>query len=160
MLDHLLDLVTGNGEIATGIEYVGLFVEYATDTRCHSKTDIGVDVDLANSECSCLTELLLRDTNCIRHVSAVLVNHLNEFLRYGRRTVKNDRETRESLDALFKNVETERRRYENAVSISCASLLILVGVVLDTLQQIESHLLMRHYDGLMKTGRLTGRSGM
>lgn len=40
------------------------------------------------------------------------------------------------------------------------SLLILVGVVLDTLQQIESHLLMRHYDGLMKTGRMKGRSGM
>ena len=40
------------------------------------------------------------------------------------------------------------------------SLLILVGVILDTLQQVESHLLMRHYDGLMKTGRLTGRSGM
>ena len=40
------------------------------------------------------------------------------------------------------------------------SLLILVGVVLDTLQQVESYLLMRHYDGLMKTGRLTGRSGM
>ncbi|MFD2967093.1 preprotein translocase subunit SecY [Sphingobacterium bambusae] len=38
------------------------------------------------------------------------------------------------------------------------SLLILVGVVLDTLQQIESHLLMRHYDGLMKTGRVKGRS--
>lgn len=40
------------------------------------------------------------------------------------------------------------------------SLLILVGVVLDTLQQIESQLLMRHYDGLMKTGRLKGRTGM
>ena len=40
------------------------------------------------------------------------------------------------------------------------SLLILVGVILDTLQQIESYLLMRHYDGLMKTGRLQGRSGM
>ncbi|MDR3236676.1 MAG: preprotein translocase subunit SecY [Prevotellaceae bacterium] len=39
------------------------------------------------------------------------------------------------------------------------SLLILVGVVLDTLQQIESHLLNRHYDGLMKTGRLKGRNG-
>ena len=38
------------------------------------------------------------------------------------------------------------------------SLLILVGVVLDTLQQIESHLLMRHYDGLMKTGRIMGRT--
>lgn len=38
------------------------------------------------------------------------------------------------------------------------SLLILVAVVLDTLQQVESHLLMRHYDGLMKTGRLKGRT--
>jgi preprotein translocase subunit SecY len=36
------------------------------------------------------------------------------------------------------------------------SLLILVGVVLDTLQQIESHLLMRHYDGLLDTGRVRG----
>ncbi|PWK74151.1 protein translocase subunit secY/sec61 alpha [Mucilaginibacter oryzae] len=40
------------------------------------------------------------------------------------------------------------------------SLIILVGVVLDTLQQIESHLLMRHYDGLMKTGRIKGRTAM
>ena len=38
------------------------------------------------------------------------------------------------------------------------SLLIMVGVVLDTLQQIESHLLMRHYDGLTKSGRIKGRS--
>jgi preprotein translocase subunit SecY len=40
------------------------------------------------------------------------------------------------------------------------SLIILVGVVLDTLQQIESHLLMRHYDGLMKTGRVKGRTAV
>ncbi|MBQ9287480.1 MAG: preprotein translocase subunit SecY [Bacteroidaceae bacterium] len=39
------------------------------------------------------------------------------------------------------------------------SLLILVGVVLDTLQQIESHLMMRHYDGLLNSGRIKGRSG-
>ncbi len=38
------------------------------------------------------------------------------------------------------------------------SLLIMVGVVLDTLQQIESYLLMRHYDGLMKTGKIAGRA--
>ncbi len=37
-------------------------------------------------------------------------------------------------------------------------LLIVVGVALDTLQQIESHLLMRHYDGFMKKGRIRGRS--
>jgi preprotein translocase subunit SecY len=40
------------------------------------------------------------------------------------------------------------------------SLLILVGVVLDTLQQIESYLLMRHYDGLMKSGRIKGRTSI
>ena len=38
------------------------------------------------------------------------------------------------------------------------SLLIMVGVVLDTLQQVESHLLMRHYDGLVKSGRVKGRT--
>ena len=44
------------------------------------------------------------------------------------------------------------------------SLLIMIGVVLDTLQQIESYLLMRHYDGLMKTGgrarKTQGASGV
>ena len=38
------------------------------------------------------------------------------------------------------------------------SLLIMVGVVIDTLQQIESHLLMRHYDGLMDSGKIRGRA--
>jgi preprotein translocase subunit SecY len=38
------------------------------------------------------------------------------------------------------------------------SLLILVGVVLDTLQQVESYLLMKHYEGLMKSGRVKGRT--
>jgi preprotein translocase subunit SecY len=38
------------------------------------------------------------------------------------------------------------------------SLLIMVGVALDTLQQVESHLLMRHYDGFMKSGRMKGRA--
>jgi len=38
------------------------------------------------------------------------------------------------------------------------SLLIIVGVVLDTLQQVESHLMMHHYDGLMKSGKIKGRT--
>ena len=38
------------------------------------------------------------------------------------------------------------------------SLLIMVGVILDTLQQIESYLLMRHYEGMMKSGKLRGRT--
>ncbi|MCK4812618.1 MAG: preprotein translocase subunit SecY, partial [Candidatus Marinimicrobia bacterium] len=37
------------------------------------------------------------------------------------------------------------------------SVIILVGVALDTLQQIESHLISRHYDGFMKSGKIKGR---
>jgi len=44
-----------------------------------------------------------------------------------------------------------------AIFFGGTSLLILVQVTLDTLQQIESHLLMRHYDGFMKSGRVRGR---
>lgn len=47
---------------------------------------------------------------------------------------------------------------EFAMFFGGTSLLILVGVVLDTLQQIESYLLMRHYDGLMKDGKIKGRN--
>lgn len=47
-----------------------------------------------------------------------------------------------------------------AIFFGGTSLLILVAVVLDTLQQVESYLLMRKYDGLVKSGRLKGRSGM
>ena len=49
---------------------------------------------------------------------------------------------------------------EFAQFIGGTSLLILVGVVLDTLQQVESHLWMRHYDGLLKSGRIKGRAGV
>jgi len=47
--------------------------------------------------------------------------------------------------------------YELASFFGGTSLLIIVGVALDTLQQIESHLLMRHYDGFLKSGKLRGR---
>lgn len=49
--------------------------------------------------------------------------------------------------------------YSFAQFFGGTSILIMVGVSLDTLQQIESHLLMRHYDGFMKTGRIRGRRG-
>jgi preprotein translocase subunit SecY len=47
-----------------------------------------------------------------------------------------------------------------AIFFGGTSLLILVQVTLDTLQQIESHLLMRHYDGFMKSGKMRGRRQM
>ncbi|MCH8327064.1 MAG: preprotein translocase subunit SecY [Candidatus Marinimicrobia bacterium] len=47
--------------------------------------------------------------------------------------------------------------YDLASFFGGTSLLIIVGVALDTLQQVESHLLMRHYDGFLKSGRIKGR---
>ena len=57
-----------------------------------------------------------------------------------------------SLAMKFLNIEQSFAYFYGGTS-----LLIMVGVVLDTLKQIESYLLMRHYDGLMKTGRIQGR---
>ena len=92
--------------------------------------------------------------------------------------VKPGKKTVEYLDSIMSRVTLPGSIFLGIISIlpaiamifginnqfaSCyggTSLLILVGVVLDTLQQVESYLLMRHYDGLMKTGRLSGRSGM
>lgn len=56
--------------------------------------------------------------------------------------------------AMIANINTQFAYFYGGTS-----LLIMVGVVLDTLQQIESYLLNRHYDGLMKSGKLKGRAG-
>ncbi len=58
--------------------------------------------------------------------------------------------------AVFPDVLT--RQLKIPIYFGGTSLLIVVGVGLDTMKQIESHLLMRHYDGFMKKGRLKGRS--
>jgi preprotein translocase subunit SecY len=50
--------------------------------------------------------------------------------------------------------------YNFASFFGGTTILIMVGVALDTLQQVESHLVMRHYDGLMKSGRIRGRRRM
>ncbi|HEX4646661.1 MAG TPA: preprotein translocase subunit SecY, partial [Verrucomicrobiae bacterium] len=47
--------------------------------------------------------------------------------------------------------------YAVATFFGGTSILIVVGVMLDTMRQMESHLLMRHYDGFLKTGRGGGR---
>lgn len=57
--------------------------------------------------------------------------------------------------AMMANVNTQFAYFYGGTS-----LLIMVGVVLDTLQQIESYLLNRHYDGLMKSGKLKGRANV
>lgn len=61
--------------------------------------------------------------------------------------------------AILPNIISGRLRIDFTISqfFGGTSLLILVGVMLDTMRQVESHLLMRHYDGFMKKGKLRGR---
>ena len=91
--------------------------------------------------------------------------------------VKPGKQTKDYLDAIMDRITLPGALFLAVVAIMPAfarvagismefsqffggtSLLILVGVVLDTLQQVESHLLMRHYDGLLKSGRIKGRTG-
>ena len=82
--NHILNSLTSGLEILSGIEVIGMLYEVLTDVSGHCKTDIGVDIDLTNGKLGSLTELILGDADSIRHISAVLVDHLYEFLRYGR----------------------------------------------------------------------------
>ena len=107
MGDHILDRLTGGLEVLPGIKMIRMFRKVLTDNRGHGQTDIGVDVDLADSAAGCLTELLFRNADSTGHVSAVLVDLGNEFLRHGRRTVEHDREAGQLLGALFEHVEPE-----------------------------------------------------
>lgn len=101
MSNHILNSLASRFQILTRIEVIRMLCKILTDVSCHSKTDIGVDVDLTYCKLSCLTKLLFRNTHCIRHIAAILVNHLNELLRNGRRSVQNDRETGQTLNALL-----------------------------------------------------------
>ena len=80
--------------------------------------------------------------------------------------VKPGKKTVEYLDSIMSRITLPGSLFLGIVAIMPAfarlfggtSLLILVGVVLDTLQQVESHLMMHHYDGLMKNGKIKGRT--
>ena len=97
-----------------------MIVEVLTDRTCHSQTQVRVDVDLADSHGSSLTELFFRNAYSIRHIAAVFIDHLDVFLRNAGGTVENDREARQTLGNFFQDIETERRRYEDAFLITCA----------------------------------------
>jgi hypothetical protein len=120
MLYQLLDVSTSGLQVLTRIEVRRILIEVLTDGTGHSQTQIGVDVDLAYSMSGSLTQLLLRDTNSIGHLAAVLVDHLYILLRNGRRTMEYDREAGQSLLNLFQNIETQRRRNQLTLLIASA----------------------------------------
>jgi len=60
--------------------------------------------------------------------------------------------------AILYSIFDEQVSYSLVSFYGGTSLIIIVGVALDTLQQIESHMLMKNYDGFLKSGRIRGRT--
>ena len=105
--NQFLDVGTGGLQVLTRIELVGMLVEELTDGAGHCKTQVGVDVDLADGQGSCLTQLLFGDTDGVGHLAAVGVDHLDVLLGNGGRTVQNDGEAGQTLVTSSK---TSKRR--------------------------------------------------
>ena len=109
VLNHRLDGVAGRSEVLARIEVARILCEVLADRSRHSETQIGVDVDLAHSHLCGFAEHLLRNTDSVGHLAAVLVDLLDELLRNGGRAVQYDREARQTVGNLLKNVKTELR---------------------------------------------------
>ena len=107
MLNHTLNSNSAIAQILSGIEVSGVVVKVLSNSSSHSKSQVGIDIDLANSLCSSLAEHLFRDTDSIGHLAAVFVDHLNEFGNNGACTMENDGEAGKTSSNFIKNIETE-----------------------------------------------------
>ena len=122
VLNELFDVRTAISAILTRIKVLRMSEEVLADTSRHSEAQIGVDVDLADCGLSGLAELVLRNADSIVELAAVLVDDLDVLRDNRGSAMENDRELRDLLLDLCEDVETELRRYENAVSIARALL--------------------------------------
>ena len=107
MFHHFSNCISCRSEILTRIEVRGVESEVFADCAGDGKTQVGVDVDLANCHGRCLAEHLFGDALCAWHAAAVFVDFGDELLRDGRCAVKDDRESGETSADFFENVEAE-----------------------------------------------------
>ena len=118
--DHVLNSLTGRLQVLAGIEVIGMLGKVLTDVTGHGQTDVGVDVDLADSQLGSLPELILGDADGVGHIAAVGIDHLHEFLGNGRGSVQHNGEAGQTLDYAMQHVEAQGRRNQNAVCIAGA----------------------------------------
>lgn len=107
--DHLLDGLTGRLQILPGVEVGGCSAKYLQNGGGHSKTEVGVDVYLADGALGSLTQLVLRNSNSSRHIAAVLVYLVDELLGHAGRAVQNYREAGQILLNGLEDIEAKLR---------------------------------------------------
>ena len=116
VLVQLLHLVASRTQILARVELSGLLGKYLADSSRHGQTRVRVDVNLADSRLSSLTQLVFGDTDSSFQLAAVLVDHVYIFLRNRRRSVQHDGEARQFLHHSIQHVECQRRRNQTARS--------------------------------------------
>ena len=84
VMNNFLNVCTAICTVLSGIKVIRMCKHMLSDTGCHAKTKIGIDIDLADCTLSCFTKLLFRNTNGILKCAAVVVDDLNILRKYGR----------------------------------------------------------------------------
>ena len=79
MRNKVIDVLTAIFQILARVKVIRMLGHMETDTGCQSQADIGVDVDFADCQASCLAELVFRNTNSIREITSIFINNLYVF---------------------------------------------------------------------------------
>ena len=88
---------------------IGMLRKMLTNSRCHAQTQVRINVDFANCALRRFSELFFRNTDGILQLSAIGIDDLHIFLRYGGRSVQNNREAGQTFLDLFQNIQTKLR---------------------------------------------------
>ena len=120
VFDEFFDVRSCGFEIFSRVEFGGIVVEEFSDRSGHCKTEVGVDVDLADGKLCGFTQLFFGNADSVGHLAAVVVDHLYVFLRNGRGSVENDGEAGQSLADFFENIESECGGNEDTLFVSRA----------------------------------------
>ena len=120
MTIEFLHIVTSRAEVLAGVEFGGLFSEHTTNSSCHCKTAVGVDVDFAYRALGSLAELLFGNTDSVGKFATEHIDGVNFVLRNGRRTVEHDGESGKFFHYGVENVECQRRGNELAFFVAGA----------------------------------------
>ena len=107
MTNHFLDGCPCRLEILTGVKVRRMLCEILADGSGHGKTEVAVDINLADCHACGLAEHILGHADSVGHITAVGVDHLNKLGDNGACTVEHDGEAGQTLFNFFENVKAE-----------------------------------------------------
>ena len=118
MRDEVIDVLPAVFQVLARVKMIGVLGHMETDAGCQCQTDIGVNIDFADSQGSRLAELVFRDTDGIRKIAAVFIDDFYIFGYDRGSSVQDNRKIGKPLGYFFEDVETKCRRYEDALFVA------------------------------------------